>query len=239
MTFINPATATQARDSLQAHPVFQSLHQSVVADLVAHGQEKHLADADILFREQDDASHWWLVLAGGVHLMRFCHDGEERVFACYGAGEVIGEVAMFIPDRRYPVTCRAAGPTWVLQFGRATLHALCLACPQLAINLLGRASQRLSRRVNQLEWMSGTTAAERLADYLLRLQGEQGARLELPFNQRQLAATLGIRAETLSRLLAEWLRAGYIKGGRRSWEICDAPGLARLSRSMGAITLGG
>lgn len=238
MTFINPATASEARRHIMAHPLFQPLDETVVARLLARGQEKKLAAEDILFREQDDASCWWLVLEGGIHLMRFCYDGEERMFACYGAGEVVGEVAMFIPDGRYPVTGRAAGPSWLVQFGRAELHALCLDCPQLAINLLGRASQRLSRRVNQIEWMSGTTAAQRLADYLLRLQREQGAQLDLPFNQRQLAATLGIRAETLSRLLAEWLRAGYIKGSRRKWEICDASGLARLSRSLGAIALG-
>ena len=72
-------------------------------------------------------------------------------------------------------------------------------------------------------------AAERLANYLLNLQARQGEHIQLPLNQRQLAAHLGIRAETLSRLFTDWQARGYVSGKRSDWQVHDQAHLRRLA----------
>ena len=86
------------------------------------------------------------------------------------------------------------------------------------------------QRVNEVEWYSDSTAAQRLADYLLRLPSGQDAAVRLPLTQRQLAAHLGVRAETLSRLLADWVAQGRIAGARRDWVLHDPAYLEDLAR---------
>jgi hypothetical protein len=56
----------------------------------------------------------------------------------------------------------------------------------------------------------------------------------LPVSQRQLAAKLGVRAETLNRLLSDWRRLGYLEGSGRSWLIARPGELDALVRGAHA-----
>ncbi|MDR1889054.1 MAG: helix-turn-helix domain-containing protein [Zoogloeaceae bacterium] len=81
--------------------------------------------------------------------------------------------------------------------------------------------------------MARAPAAQRLANYLLNLRARQeNGVIELPVNQRQLAATLGIRAETLNRLLSGWLQRGYIRGKRRCWELVELQVPGRIAQAQ-------
>ena len=44
-----------------------------------------------------------------------------------------------------------------------------------------------------------------------------------------MAAQLGIRPETLNRLLADWQSRGWITGSRRKWQLCEAEPLERMA----------
>ncbi|MNN74950.1 transcriptional activator FtrB [compost metagenome] len=90
-------------------------------------------------------------------------------------------------------------------------------------------SKAVYDQVNRVDWMTSSSAAERLANYLMGLQEQQGSALTLPLNQRQLAAHLGIRAETLSRLLNDWQAQGYISGKRCQWVLHDLAHLGSLT----------
>ena len=80
--------------------------------------------------------------------------------------------------------------------------------------------------------ISDSTAAQRLADYLLR-QADAAGSIRLPLTQRQLALHLGVRAETLSRLLADWVEQGMLAGARREWAIRNPEVLEALAQELG------
>ena len=97
------------------------------------------------------------------------------------------------------------------------------------MRLLQRFSLRLYHRVNEVEWLTSSTAQQRLAAYFISLRKQQGDELSFPQSQRHVAAQLGIRPETLNRLLADWQSRGWITGSRRKWQLCEAEPLERMA----------
>jgi len=136
---------------------------------------------------------------------------------------------MFMAHGRYPMQARAVGTTLVWRLERQALRQACEAHPALALRLLEEFSRRLYHYINEVEWLTVSSAPQRLAAFLLRLSAQQGAQLELPSSQRQLAAHLGVRAETLSRLLSEWQARDWLRGERRQWTLLNAAPLEQLA----------
>jgi CRP-like cAMP-binding protein len=229
MTFLKfPFSRTEVMPVLMRHPVFAGASETALLPLLAQGGCKSLAKGEMLFHEQDVLSSWYLLLEGELESLRHGRDGEERIFCQIAAPELVAEVLMFIPGGQCPVSMRARTPCRLFQMRRQDLRQLCEREAQVTLRLLERASQRLSRRIDELEVLARASAPQRLAGYLLKLKAQQGEQIELPLNQRQLAATLGIRAETLNRLLSDWLQQGILQGSRRCWAVLAPYRLERI-----------
>lgn len=230
MTFINvhPAAASPL-PLLAAHPLLGELGPDVLRRLAERAELRPYRGGETVFHEGDAAPHWLLVAKGSVEVVRFGSDGSERVYHCFSVGQCVAEAAMFMAHGRYPMQARAVGATLVWRLERQALRQACEAHPALALRLLEEFSRRLYHYINEVEWLTVSSAPQRLAAFLLRLAARQGTQVELPSSQRQLAAHLGIRAETLSRLLSEWQTRRWLRGERRQWTLLDAQPLEQLA----------
>lgn len=167
---------------------------------------------DILFRESQKTHFLPLITEGECELYRMTYSGDEKIFGLYKAAELVAVAAVFMQHRRYPLTLRArtAGRAVLIQC--ADFRALCASSAALSNLLLCHFSQKLYDSINQIDWLTSSTAAERLAAYLIgQQQQQQTAHLLLPLSRAQLAVKLGVRSETLSRLLAGWKRQNMIE----------------------------
>lgn len=227
----SPANRLDAVQLLRAHVLFADLPEPLFAPLLSPRGRQEAAAGELLFREGDRAGHFLLVQQGCIEMFRFTADGEERVFHLFGSGQLVGDAAMFMAHGRYPMNARAQCPTVAYRLSRTALRSACEQHPPLAMRLLESLSQRLYRHVNEVDWLTSSSAAQRLAAYLLNLQRHQGDALYLPINQRQLATHLGIRAESLSRLFSEWQQRGLVRGRQRAWELCDLGYLQQLAQA--------
>lgn len=230
MTNINPS-GPPPTDLLARHPLLRDLPSpsDVAAQLLRGAAPLRAESGQILFDEGDEARHYLLVAAGQAEVMRYGYNGDERVFRVFEPGQLMAEAAMFMPHGRYPMQARARAGFLGWRLGRAELHEACRRWPDLALALLASLSKSLYDQVNKVDWMTSSTAPERLAHYLMDLHARQGGTVTLPLSQRQLAAHLGIRAETLSRLLNDWQAQGHISGKRREWALRDPAHLSRLA----------
>lgn len=221
--------ATRLLRLLAGVRLFQSLDEAVLRTL-ARGASLHVHEAgQLIFREGDMASSFLLVESGEVEVFRYSHSGEERVFQMFEAGRTVAEAAMFMPHGRYPMCARARSAVVLFRLRRESLLEACRSDPDLSMQMLAALSHALYKRVNQVDWISSSSAPERLANYLLGLESRQGRVVRLPMSQRQLAACLGIRAETLSRLFTDWQARGYVAGRRCEWELRDMAYLKELA----------
>lgn len=233
MTFVNNSCAPHIlMHRLAVHPLLSELPLEVLQGLGARAELRSYRTGEVVFHEGDLAQHWLLVDCGHVELVRFGCDGNERVYHRFGPGQCVAEVAMFMAHGRYPMQARAVGTTRAWRMERQALQQACTQHPALALRLLEDFSRRLYHYINEVEWLTVSSAPQRLAAYLLRLAADQGLRVELPGSQRQLAAHLGIRPETLSRLLAQWQTRQWLSGERRHWTLQDTTPLRRLAGAL-------
>ena len=231
MTFINVSPATP-QSVLAAHPLFKGLPAEVLQAMCLKADLRSFHAGEVVFHEGDAARHWFLVVQGHVEVVRFGCDGDERVFHRFGPGQCVAEAAMFMAHGRYPMQARSVGPTAVWRLCRCALQRACETHSALGLCLLQDLSRRLYHYINEVEWLTVSSAPQRLAACLLRLSATQGTRLELPGTQRQVAAHLGIRAETLSRLLSDWQSRRWVQGERRHWTVLNPAALERLTGAL-------
>ncbi len=241
MTYVNagslasqPASSTPtppiAMRLLRDHPQFEGVTLAMLAREIEAPLRVDARDGDFLVRERDSATHWFAIERGGVDMLRYASDGQERIFHQFHAGDLVADMVMFMPHGRYPMNARANGDVVAWRFTRASIWRLCESHAPLALRMLQRVAQRLFERVNELDWMAGSSAAQHLAAYLLDLsQRQAGKRVMLPVSQRQLAAMFGIRAETLSRLLSDWCASGHLRRDGKGWVLRDVAWLAQVA----------
>lgn len=215
---------------LSRHPLFRDMPSAVVAALAAPAGTRQVAAGAWLFREGDRAQHCYMVADGTVEMLRYGADGTERVFKAFGTGQLVAEWSMFMPHGRYPMNARAVGELTVYGVPREAWQQACASHSPLAMRTLAALSERLYRSVNEVEWLTASTAPQRLAAYLLEESARQGGTaIELPLSQRQLAGRLGMRAETLSRLFSDWVQSDYLSGKQRHWVLTDLGFLRELA----------
>ena len=78
--------------------------------------------------------------------------------------------------------------------------------------LLIRFSTKLYEQINNIDWLTSSSSEQRLASYLLSLcSSDNTYQFILPISRGQLATKLGIRYETLSRLMSSWRKQQIIQ----------------------------
>ena len=230
MTFINSSEHLETvAEWLCALPLFAELAKADIERLAQDSEIREIAPGDRLFDEGETAHSYHLVLRGHVEVLRFGFDGEDRVFNIFGTGRLVAIAAMFMDHGRYPMSARSQDGTTCLSLARAPLNALCLDNPAMAMRMLRLMSATIYQHVNEVEWLTSSSAPQRLALYMLRLSREPVETIQFPLSQRQVASRLGVRAETLNRLLSEWQSLGHVVGRGREWTVHNRGFLQQLA----------
>ena len=166
----------------------------------------------ILFYEGDVLTHSLLIISGCLEVFRYTAEGNEKRFDLIPPGKILALAATFMQHGRYPMNVRALEEGRALQIPKKHIFALCRRYPEISFHLLEHFCGTLYAMVNRIDWLTSSTTAQRLAKYLLDLQeGQPDADvLVLPMNRQQLATWLGVRHETLTRMLSEWQKKGYL-----------------------------
>lgn len=212
---------TDAIRLLGAKLLPEGVRPELYNQLAQEGVFIHLESKQSLFRQGEDAGYWYLVLSGQVNTLRYGRNGEELIYHHRLRGQLLAPLVMFMPERRYPVHAWASMSSLVCRWPRGMLHGLCRAQPDISIRLLSIAGEMLQQAMDNIESFSLCTLEQRVARYLLKISKTQGRHITLPISQRLLAHQLGIRTETLNRLLAQWKKQGIIHGLGNSLYIHD------------------
>ena len=169
---------------------------------------------------------------GSVKISLRSADGEERVLQLVSPGQTFGEAKALL-GRACRSEAVALAESKLIVIPAAAIFQLLERDPRFARTFALELAERSLQLLAEVE-SAMQRGAQRLAAYLGSLpeaaegNGNGGALVRLPMSKTLVAARLGVKKETLSRLLRQFAAGGVIEVSRRDISILDRDALAKL-----------
>ncbi len=223
-------TENDAISALQRTAVFSSLDETDLRRLLADCPRCKLRAAETILRAGQVADRFFVILAGRVKVFKLSAKGDEQILHFYGSGETFGEAAMF-SAAYFPAGAQAVEDTMLLVVRRDVVLKLIDGNSEIALGMMAGLSAKLRQFAGLIEDLSLKEVPARLAGVLLGESQDGKLRsFRLAQNRRQLAASIGTVAETLSRAFKKLKDAGIIDVRGTEVTIRDFDALGRMCR---------
>ncbi len=187
-----------------------------------------------LIREGDLPDFLHIVVDGAVELFGTLEDSETALAILKPSATFV--LAAVIRDEVYLTSARTLQATRILMIPAAAVRDVFIKDAAFARATVSELAHRYRDLVRDIKGNKLRTGIERLANYLLRLQEERGAKgqFELPIEKRTLASYLGMAPENLSRALVQLGEHGVeVKASKIT--IIDKARLRRFARPQPLI----
>lgn len=222
--------SNEERLSLLRATPFGRLPDEALAKLSRIMELQEVATGRILCREGDSEGRFCIVAKGLLKAYQILPPAREITVFLLHPKESFGFLPL-LDAGPLPMSVQAVLPSRVLILRRQPFLDFLRETPDFSQVLLEHLAGKLRECVDRLGVVTSQGAVSRTAQALLSLalpSGEGGGSTAatLPVSQVELARTLGIAPENLSRALARMVREGVIlRTGRRRFQI---PSLERL-----------
>ena len=195
-------------------PLFDGIPSVVLYRLLGDANTISRDRGSLLFSAGDPADCFYIVLDGVVKLFALTQDGRESIVEIFGAGTSFAEAAM-LSTGRFPLHAEVIEDAALIRVGRrAFLHTL-RSDHGLAYRMLAALVTWNRRLASEIRDLKELTPWQRVAEFLLAQTAAREGKvtIALPFNKEVLASRVGIRRESLSRVLARLRVLGVRSSG--------------------------
>lgn len=217
------------RDLIRALPLFENVSEARFEELVNAAFLQRFPQGVTLITEGDLPDFLHIVVNGSVELFG-THDGRESTI------EILQPVTTFIlaaviRDDVYLKSARSLTPARILMIPAETVRSVFGRDAAFARAIVNELAERYRGIVRALKNEKLRTSAQRLANWILSAEAQQGGRqrIDLKFDKRVLASSLGMTPENLSRNFSLLAKYGVRSSGR-DIVIDNRPALERLAK---------
>lgn len=188
-----------------------------------------LADGETLFEQGDVGDSLYVVTGGAIELSVLSREGKKLALDVMRPGDLFGEIALFDPSTR-TAGAIALGETSLLSVGNTDLQREIKSDPQLAIDLVRMAGQRMRLMSRQLSEQVFLPLPSRLARKILHLTAhDKKDHPKLTMSQADLAEFAGATREVVSKTLSSWETSGFIQKKRGGMQVVDREALKTIA----------
>jgi CRP-like cAMP-binding protein len=223
-----PPTLQDLVATLRSTGIFSRLTDAQLLTLARRTRLVRLDTGEILFERGEKARTLYLLVQGQLKLYRTSPDGNEVIIDLLEAGMTFGETRVFLEGPHWHVSCAALAEAEVAAVDLPTFLAVLRDSVDTCLLLLRRISERAERHIDDIERLALQGGACRVASYLLGQLPPGRSEYRLTVTKRVLATRLGLRAETLSRVLKQLSADGIVSV--ISGNIVRIPNRQRLQR---------
>ena len=178
---------------------------------------------DVLFLQGQSSSSLYSLTEGMVKICSHTADGREQIVGLSTPGNLLVGLQS-INDDRYAYTGVAETAVTACKVNHRALLNCVRQKGEVALRLLDALNAQLTHSRALMEVMGHKCAAAKIASFILLMtpKSERGnCRFALPFSRLEMASLLGLREETVCRIMASMNRAGAIYAPRGKIEIRD------------------
>jgi CRP-like cAMP-binding protein len=212
-------------------PAFRELSRKDLDTLANHSHLRESRRGAVIVGRGERMPGVIALAYGSAKLALRRANGDEKVVRLLGPGENFG-LASTLLDRPCPLHLVALSNSLVATIPPVPLLHLMEQDIGFARSVARALAERVLQLIGELEASLQQSGLQRLACYLDSLaepNGRPGSWIaRLPTTKTTIAARLGIKKETLSRMLRELASRGLIAVSGPQVDLLDRAGLARL-----------
>lgn len=214
---------------LRQTAIFNGLPEDDIIRIADYATRQSLGKDEILFEEGGEVRGFYIVMKGLIKAYRIAESGREQLIHLVHPSESFAEPAI-AGLMGYPAHTKALEKTEVILIPAAEFLAHLRERPELSLRILGSLSRHLHELVTTIENYKLRDVETRLLHWLIHRcpDGAPTATIRLAISKGTLAAELGTRQETLSRILAKLRDSGEIEVDGRKIHVLDTGRLRRL-----------
>jgi len=186
-----------------------------------------------VYRAGDPFSALYAIRLGSCKTAVLAEDGREQVAGYHMIGDIIGLDG--IATERHACQAIVLEDTEVCVIPFTQLEGLARRFPSLQHNLHQFLSREIGRDQSMMLLLGNMRADERLAAFLLSLSdryrqhGYSATEFVLRMTREEIGSYLGLKLETVSRLLSRFQSKGLLKVRGRELKLLDMPALKQLA----------
>lgn len=216
-------------------PGFRDLPRAEIATLAMHSRLLEARRGEVIAQRGERIPGVLALASGSAKVALRRANGEEKVLRLLGPGDAFG-LASVVLDGPCPVSVVALANCAIAVIPPVPVQCLLESDGRFARSAAHVLAERLIDLVAEMEASLQQSGVQRLACYLNALsqtKGHDGAGVvRLPATKTTVAARLGVKKETLSRMLRDLAERGLIEVSGLEVAILDRGGLARLAGAL-------
>jgi CRP/FNR family transcriptional regulator/CRP/FNR family cyclic AMP-dependent transcriptional regulator len=208
-------------------PLFSGLADEDLESLIGVATRRVYPKEAVVFFENDAGDALFMILSGRVKVTILSDDGREIILAILSDNEFFGEMSLLDNEPR-SATAIAMQETEMLILHQKEFLSIVEKRPRVLLNLLSTLSSRLRKANQQIGNLALHDVYGRVARILLEMASESGSRREdgrVAFRRpthQEIASMIGATRETVSRMISDLNRQGYIEISGKNVIIQDA-----------------
>jgi CRP-like cAMP-binding protein len=219
-------------DLLGGLPLFESLNERELAELVAVAVPRTFQRGEVIFQEGTQGDVLYVIRSGRVLIKREHTGGRTIALAEMGAGDMFGELAVFDKEVR-SATVECIEPVKAVALTSGDVSRVLTRNPEIAVKVIQALSRRLREANSRIGDQYFQSTEGRIVNVVLGLAEQQNdgtvmAGTFLRANQSEIAQLASTSRETVSRFLANCQRAELLTTYRGRLQIRDPEGLRRM-----------
>ena len=173
------------------HFLFRDLPKGMIGRLASYSRLTEIKKGDTVFLKGDPGRSVFAVTEGIVEISVASEDGRAIVLNLLGAGEIFGEIALLDGGPR-SADAVALTDVKLAVLDRREFRSCLLEQPNAALKLLEVLAHRIRHTSAQVEDLSFSNAAGRLARSILALAEAQVPGGKINVTQEELGKTIGL-----------------------------------------------
>jgi CRP-like cAMP-binding protein len=201
---------------LERVPLFSGLSSDSLENLLSATSRKVYPKDTVIVEENEVGETLFMILTGKVKVTNIGPDGKEVILSVLSQGEFFGEMALLDEEPR-SANVVSMEKTEMMLLRRKEFMSLLETSQEILSKLLAVLSGRLRHANQQIRSLALLDVLGRIARLLLESAHKEGRKLldgSIVFRRpthQEIASMVGTSRETVSRMIGDLSRDGYIK----------------------------